>query len=79
MKIIILYAATGKGVMRLLPKQRKMKLCIPFPLSFDEFMNRNYYGKQISGFLLDNVEDMLQQLCLTVQIKAITITQQNND
>jgi len=54
-------------------KAGEMGLNIPFPASYDEFINGNYYSKGIRGFLIDNV-DMLLQHMTNVPVNAITIT-----
>jgi hypothetical protein len=52
----------------------EMNKSIPFPISYDEFFRKKYYAKGIQGFLIDNVEMLLEQLT-DVPIIAITLTQ----
>ncbi len=52
---------------------REMGLDIPFPLSFDEFIRGQYYGKNIKGFLIDNADMLLQYMSKGVAIKAISL------
>lgn len=48
-------------------------LKIPLPITYDEFINKRYRGKNISGFLIDNIEDLLQYISNRVPVKAITL------
>ena len=50
----------------------EMGLSIPFPISYEEFLGKEYYGKRIRGFLIDNVDDLLESIS-TVRINAITM------
>lgn len=52
---------------------KEMGLDIPFPLSFDEFIRGQYYGKNIKGFLIDNADMLLQYMSKGVAIKAISL------
>lgn len=54
---------------------RGMGLDIPFPLSFGEFLRKEYFAKGVKGFLIDNV-DMLLESLTSVPIGAITLTAQ---
>jgi hypothetical protein len=45
---------------------------IPLPITYDEFINKKYYGKNIKGFLIDDA-DMLLQYISEVKIVAITL------
>ena len=49
------------------------QLIIPFPITFDEFINHKYHGKEIEGFLIDNAELLLEQMT-NIKIKAISLT-----
>ena len=55
-------------------RAQKMELNIPFPITHDDFIRRNYYGKGIKGFLIDDVDMLLERMARGVQIGAITIT-----
>lgn len=48
---------------------------IPMPITHDEFIERRYSGRNINGFLIDNVEMLLDRLSPMVPIKTITLTQ----
>jgi predicted transport protein len=52
----------------------KLKLNIPFPITYDEFNKGQYAGHNISGFLIDNIEIFLQQLT-NVPINAVSLNQ----
>lgn len=52
---------------------RELELHIPFPITFEEFMEHKYYGRGIGGFLIDNVEHLLQRMT-EVPIYGITMT-----
>ena len=56
---------------------RDLGLKIPFPISFDEFTRKEYYGRGIKGgFLIDQADDLLQSMSV-VPIKAISLTDNN--
>ena len=52
----------------------KLKIDIPFPITFHEFIKGDYYPHGIKGFLLDNVDMWLQSLS-SVKIDTITLTE----
>lgn len=52
----------------------EMKLKIPFPLTFHEFLEKQYYGEGIKSFIIDDLENLLR--CITnVRISAVTFDQ----
>lgn len=51
-------------------------LIIPLPITYDDFINKRYYGAGIKGFLFDDVECFLQNLT-TVPILAITASDES--
>jgi hypothetical protein len=55
-------------------KAQKQGLDIPFPISYNEFITRDYYGKGIKGFLIDDADRLLARLT-DLPIGAITLTQ----
>lgn len=57
---------------RIAAEAQEMKMKIPFPITYQEFMDKHYYGKWISGFLIDNIEMFLQTLT-EVPINVITL------
>jgi len=52
---------------------RKMELNIAFPLTYEEFLNKRYYGKGISKFYIDDADALLQSMT-EVPIEAATFT-----
>lgn len=52
---------------------RKMERNIAFPLTYEEFLNKRYYGKGISKFWIDDADALLQSLT-SVPIEGITLT-----
>lgn len=62
-----------KAVDYIINLAKKHNFFIPYPLTYNEFFNRKYYGKQIKGFLIDDAEVFLQYLT-TVPIEAISLT-----
>ena len=51
---------------------KKLGYKLPMPITYDEFIGRKYYGKNINAFLMDNADMFLQQLARNVKIHAIT-------
>lgn len=51
----------------------EMKCDIPLPITYDDFISGGYYGRNISGFLIDNVDMLLNRMSM-VPINAITLT-----
>ena len=51
---------------------REQNLDIPFPITYQEFLDGKY-GMWISGFLIDDVDELLQRLS-RAPIAAITMT-----
>ena len=46
---------------------------IPHPITFDDLLKGRYYGRGIKGFVIDNADYVLQELCGRVELKAITL------
>jgi len=59
---------------RISAEARSMGLHIPLPISYREFIDREYSSRNIKGFLIDNV-DLLIKVISPVPITAMTITQ----
>lgn len=80
-ELIKLSAETGHYIVTLnnltandiLNKAKKMNLTIPNPLTYHEFINCSYYGKNINGFLIDDAEMLLQGMS-SYKIHTITMT-----
>ena len=52
---------------------QEMGINIPFPISFDEFLRREYHGRHIKGFIIDNA-DMLLQYLTPVMVECVTLS-----
>lgn len=59
--------------MEIFKQAKDLKLDIPLPLTFDDFIGHSYYGKVISGFLIDEAQSLLQQMT-DVPIETITMS-----
>jgi len=57
---------------------RKMEVSIAFPLTYEEFIERRYFGKGISKFYIDDVDALLGYMT-TVPIEAVTFTGSYDD
>ena len=58
---------------RIFHQADSMGLNIPYPITFSEFINKQYYGKGIKEFLIDNADLLLQQMS-SVPIRVISLT-----
>lgn len=54
----------------------KLRLPIPFPITWQEFLEKKYYGSNINGFVIDNL-DMCIQAMTAVPIHMVTLTGKN--
>lgn len=50
---------------------------IPFPMTFDEFLNKRFHPPGVKGFLIDGIDKMLTYLSWCRPIAAITLTCEN--
>ena len=57
---------------------KKIGLVIPFPLTWQELIDKQYYSKTINGFLIDNLDQCIQTLSPTVEIKGVSLTNEEN-
>lgn len=46
---------------------------IPYPITFDEFLSKRYYGKGVDRFYIDNADMLLQKIAGNVRIESIVI------
>lgn len=53
---------------------KHLGLDIPYPITHAEFIAEEYYGKGITGFLIDDADALLQKLARCVPILAASIT-----
>lgn len=56
---------------------RELGLYIPLPITYGEFIGRDYSPSGISGFLIDDVEMLLQRISM-VNVTAISMTDLGN-
>lgn len=63
---------SSKEAERIFSIANEHKLNIPFPLTYDEFINKRYYSKGIKGILIDNVDILLDYMSDGL-VKTITI------
>jgi hypothetical protein len=49
-------------------------LDIPFPVTWNEFASGRFYGKGISGFLIDNLDMCVQGMARGVPVRAVSLT-----
>ncbi len=64
-----------KEASRICNAAEQMGLKIPQPITYDEFINKRYHGRGIKGFLIDNVDLLLQVLSPGVPIAGISLTE----
>ena len=64
----------SKGEARRIATQAKaMGLIIPLPLTYEELLSKQYYGKGVARFWIDNANDLLRHICSPVPLAGITI------
>jgi len=59
---------------RVSEQAQAMGLEIPFPLTFNEFVNRKFHSKGIKGFLVDNADLLISFMASGVPVKAVSIS-----
>jgi len=62
-----------KEATRIQEQARRINVEIPLPITYQEFLEKQYYGKGIKGFIIDNADMLLQSLS-PVKIDIITLT-----
>lgn len=50
---------------------------ILFPLTYDEYLDGSFCGKNIKAFYIDNVDFLLSKIAKGVQVKAFTINKED--
>lgn len=60
---------------RIVEIAKSLKCDIEKPLTFDDILNRRYFGKKIDSFYIDNADMLLQQIVGPYTIRTITISQ----
>jgi hypothetical protein len=63
-----------KEAYRISQQAIKMKKEIPFPLTFDEFLNGRFCAGNIKSFYIDDVDMLLNIISKNVPVNAITYT-----
>jgi hypothetical protein len=58
---------------RISKEAQKLDLDIPFPLSFEDLV-LGRFSSNIDGFIIDNVDMLLQQLARGVKVDTLTFT-----
>lgn len=48
------------------------KYNLPHPITFDDFINKRYYEKNINAFLIDDADLLLQYISKGVKIYAVS-------
>ena len=54
-------------------KAREKGKSIPFPLTYEEFINKDFYEKGINCFIIDDIETFLCWLADEIELKAFSI------
>lgn len=49
-------------------------LRIPFPITYEEFITGQYFGKGIKGFLIDDLDKLINEISAVVPVYAVTMT-----
>lgn len=52
----------------------KMDKKVPLPITYDDYLKGNFYGKNIESFLIDNVDMFITYLAKGVPVEAITLS-----
>ena len=64
-----------REVHRVAEQAKKLNLEIPFPMTFEELINKRYCGKNIPNFCIDNAAMLLRSFT-QVPINMISITKE---
>jgi len=59
---------------RIISVANKMNLTIPFPMTYQELLDEDFYSDNIKSLHIDNVEYFLRYVCGGVPLKTITFT-----
>lgn len=57
---------------------KSMGIDIKFPLSHSQFLDGDYYGEDVGGFLIDDAEFLLKRLS-TIPIRAVSMSMEPED
>ncbi len=64
---------TRDDVVRTFHQAQEMGLDIHFPLTYEEFLKRQYHTGSIKGLLIDDVDRLIQHIAV-VHVNAISVT-----
>ena len=70
--------ANKRECQRIFEEAQKLKLSIPLPITYAEWFEIGYTGGNIKGFIIDNVELLVQYLT-NVPIEMITVNVEQSD
>lgn len=51
-----------------------LNLKMPFPITFEDLRQGRFYSKGIKGFIIDNADQLLEDLCKGTYLHAVTMT-----
>jgi len=63
-----------RDAVRIMNQAEHMNVVINMPITYSEFLNKEYYGKGIRVFMIDDVDELLQYLSDGIQIRFATYT-----
>ena len=72
-RIVYIVCSSYPVAHKISKRAAKMALDIPFPLTFSEFIAREYRGVRIDGLLIDDADDLLQDMA-RIPVIAMSIT-----
>ena len=70
-KYAIIVAPTTMRARFIFDRALEMKINIPMPISFREFVDHKWYGKWIDAFLFDDLDASLQCVAKEVPVKTV--------
>lgn len=63
-----------KACSRIADYAERIGIDIPYPITYDEFITKSYYGPGVSRLYIDGVKELIERLSKShVEIEAITI------
>lgn len=65
-------------VARVAQQARDMKLKISFPLTYEEFIRREYHPSGVDQVFIDDVDAMIQQMAM-VPVRAVSLGLSDDD
>ena len=70
--------STHKEAIRILKESKKMNIYIRFPITYNEFIHGNFFGKGCKAFIIDNVDMLLSMMARDVKIDMITMSKEED-